>query len=385
MHLDFLTILLLQILAATISGAVLASAWNSADLRGQREATLAMGSLAVGLVAMTRRDAMSPYIAVLGANVLYWLSAALIHRAIVRAVGERSPARWPFAVVGAGALVFVGLIARGNAYGLRVLVSSAILLVLASASVVELARDRGLRREPARRFLFGLMGVGVVGLFIRIVVVLPRWDMPTRPPLTDLQIGLAHLPGLLLAQGFGMAFMLWHAQRVAARALEAATTDALTGCANRRSLEAQVQVELAHAARKGRACALVIADLDHFKRVNDAHGHSAGDAVLHEAARALKASVRPGDVVARYGGEEFCVLLREADVDLAVIVAERLCRALRALRFEVGGEVVPVRASFGVAGTGVASSESWESLFRRADAALYRAKEQGRDRVVADR
>jgi diguanylate cyclase (GGDEF)-like protein len=384
MRLDFATILALQSLAALMSCVVLASARTTVELRGQRDATLAMGAYALGVLAMSQRDTMSPYLALLGSNVLYWSSAALIHRALVRAIGHRVLPRWPFALVGVGALLFVALIARGNSYGLRVLVSSSVLLALSSASTFELARAEGLRREPARRFVFVLMGLIVLGLLARVIVVIPRWDMPTSPPQTDLQLILAHLPGLLVAEGFGMAFLLMHAERVAAQALEAATTDALTGCANRRSLETQVRAELAHAARKGQPCAVVIADLDHFKRINDEHGHAAGDAALVEAARVLRQSVRPGDVVARYGGEEFCVLLREADVDCAVRVAERLCEDLRALRLEMGGRHIPVRASFGVAGMVGGKSETWESLFRRADAALYRAKEQGRNRVVAD-
>lgn len=385
MRLDFLTLLALQMLAATISGAMLASARTTPQLEGRREATTAMATLALGLGLLSRREAVSPYLGMLGANTLFWLSAALIHRSLGRALGRSALPRWPFALVGVGAVGFAAIIRRGDGYGLRVLLSSAVLLVLVTASTALLARDGGLRREPARRFLFGLLGVGALGLLVRIVVVLPRWSMAARPPQTDLQVLLAHLPSLLVAQGFGMAFLLLHAQRVAAQALEAATTDALTGCANRRSLEAQVRVELAHAERKGRACALVIADLDHFKQINDAHGHSAGDAVLVEAARVLRASVRPGDVVARYGGEEFCVLLRETDIERASVVAARLCEALRGVRVEFGGARLTVRASFGVAATGEPPGEPWESLFRRADAALYRAKEQGRDRVVADR
>ena len=383
MHLDFNTLLWLQLLSTAASAGVLISAVGPSAPVGLREAMLTLVSLAAGYAGLLLRDSVPQPVGILCANPPFWISAAFMHRAL-SLFGGRRPPRWTFAVVGVGFLLFASVVVLGAPYGLRALLSSALVMVLVGASCWELARDGGLAREPARKITFAFLSLAAAGLLTRVLVLLPRWAEMNRPPTTDLQLALAHVPGLLVAQGFAIGLLLMHQQRVAARANEAATTDALTGCANRRSLEAQVRVELAHAARKGRACALVIGDVDHFKKLNDRLGHSAGDLVLSAVARTLRESVRPGDVVARYGGEEFCVLLREADLPAAAAAADRLCRALRALEIDVNGEAVAVRASFGVAAASAEAHETWESLFRRADAALYRAKEQGRDRVVLD-
>ncbi len=153
-----------------------------------------------------------------------------------------------------------------------------------------------------------------------------------------------------------------------------AASDPLTGLPNRRMFDATLDRELARSRRNGTPLALAVADVDHFKAVNDQHGHQVGDEVLRELAGALRRAVRQEDVVARYGGEEFVVLLPEADAGAALLVAERLRAA--------AGEVrrLPTTISIGVAvldpGAGGAG------LVARADTALYRAKAAGRDRVV---
>jgi diguanylate cyclase (GGDEF)-like protein len=192
---------------------------------------------------------------------------------------------------------------------------------------------------------------------------------------------LAFVPALLLAQGFGPAFLLMQRERSAALAARLATIDDLTGCLNRRALETRAAIELAHAARTRRPVALAIVDLDHFKDVNDTHGHAAGDALLACAGEVLRSGVRPGDIVARYGGEEFCVLLREADAAKARAAAERLRNALRDASVATNGARLSPVASIGVAAFDPGCGDGWPVLFQRADAALYRAKRGGRDRV----
>ncbi len=383
MSLDFSTLLWLQLASTLMSMGVLLSAIGPSAPAGLPFATLSTALLAPAYAFLILRDA-TPTASMLVANPLFWSSAVAMHRALSLFGGRTRLARWPLVLLVVATGGFTTLVWLGAPWGLRALVSTVIVAGMLVASCFELVRDGGLSREPARKVALALLGLASVGLLVRVALLVPRWAEENRPQPSDLQLALAHVPGLLVAQGFGMAFLLMHHQRVAAQATRAATTDALTGCANRRALEAQVRVELAHAARTKRSCSLVVVDLDHFKRVNDAHGHSVGDAVLVEAARALRGSVRPGDVVARYGGEEFCVLLREADLRAATVAAERLCHALRGLRFEADGKLVPIRASFGVAASNGGGDAEWEDLFRRADKALYQAKEQGRDRVVAE-
>jgi diguanylate cyclase (GGDEF)-like protein len=160
-----------------------------------------------------------------------------------------------------------------------------------------------------------------------------------------------------------------------------ATVDPLTGVLTRQALLSRLDDELERAARYQRPCSVVLVDLDHFKRVNDTHGHAAGDLVLHQVAEVLRANVRTTDVVGRYGGEEFMVVLPETDADAAAVSAEKLRRLVgsREVRLD-DGHVLSVSLSAGVAG-GLGQHLQLDSLIRDADAALYSAKALGRDQV----
>jgi diguanylate cyclase (GGDEF)-like protein len=161
------------------------------------------------------------------------------------------------------------------------------------------------------------------------------------------------------------------------RALAAA--DGLTGVANRRTFDAALSTEVSRAARSGRPLTLVLFDVDHFKHHNDTYGHQAGDEALRAVAAALRASVRPVDMVARYGGEEFGVLLPDTDLLAGAEAAERMRAAVEGM---TGGP--RVTASLGVAAYPLNAGDP-TTLVAAADAALYEAKQQGRNRVVATR
>ena len=160
-------------------------------------------------------------------------------------------------------------------------------------------------------------------------------------------------------------------------------TDPLTGATNRRELMTTFDRELARADRKREPIAVVMCDLDHFKAINDKHGHLAGDAVLVAAAERLAKELRAADALARYGGEEFVLLLPSTDAEGARVVAERCRRRLAESPIEAEGVEIAVTASFGVAARDAGASRSAEELLRDADEALYRAKRAGRDRVEA--
>jgi diguanylate cyclase (GGDEF)-like protein len=151
-----------------------------------------------------------------------------------------------------------------------------------------------------------------------------------------------------------------------------AAVDPLTGVGNRRLFDQALGVEIARARRYAEPLSLVLADLDHFKRVNDTRGHAAGDEVLREVGRALRECARGADVVARYGGEEFAIILPHTTLEQALRFAERARRAIGALP-------AGVTASFGAAQLG--PQDDAARLAAAADAALYRAKAEGRDRV----
>jgi len=160
-----------------------------------------------------------------------------------------------------------------------------------------------------------------------------------------------------------------------------ATHDALTGLWNRAQISSILERELPRAAREQKPLGVVLADLDHFKSINDTHGHLAGDSVLREAARRLNQAIRPYDGVARYGGEEFLVILPGCDLETAARVAERLRAAVSEAPINIGPCQISVTCSLGVACTSLMTVPSATELVRAADMALYRSKEEGRNRV----
>jgi diguanylate cyclase (GGDEF)-like protein len=167
-----------------------------------------------------------------------------------------------------------------------------------------------------------------------------------------------------------------HSARETTAAVEESRVDPLTGVGNRRRLETELAEVLETA--DGRPTAVIMLDLDHFKAVNDTHGHAAGDAVLKAAAAVMRRTVRPADAVYRYGGEEFCVVCPETTGAEAMEIAQRIREAIAAQPFTIGSTVLQKTASLGVA-AGVGNDGP--ALIREADAALYVAKESGRNRV----
>jgi diguanylate cyclase (GGDEF)-like protein len=170
--------------------------------------------------------------------------------------------------------------------------------------------------------------------------------------------------------------------RLLAELRHKARHDPLTGLLNRRAMEDAIDTQMQRGRRTGETHSLLMLDLDHFKSINDRYGHAAGDRVLQHAAAVLQAHVRKIDQVGRVGGEEFLVLMPGASLDTARHVAERLREQLAADEVLVNGTGVKLSVSIGIA-EWVDRSEASSRLLVRVDAALYEAKAQGRNRVVA--
>ena len=167
-----------------------------------------------------------------------------------------------------------------------------------------------------------------------------------------------------------------------AKALEEETLrDPLTGVHNRRAYEKRIQEQLALSERNEEIFSMLLIDIDHFKTINDDHGHWAGDRCLEELSKMIKKILRGTDFLARYGGEEFVAILPATDENGILIVAEKLRRLIERTRFHCQDEDIPLTVSIG--GTTVKpSDQSAESIFKRVDAAMYEAKRNGRNRSV---
>ena len=167
--------------------------------------------------------------------------------------------------------------------------------------------------------------------------------------------------------------------------IEMAITDALTGLFNRRYMESHLGTLIEQATARGKPLSTLVIDIDYFKAINDTDGHDAGDDVLRDFALRLKRSIRGIDLACRYGGEEFVIVMPETDMAVAAMVAERLRRRIAAEPFPIqqGARAVPVTISIGIAALR-GNDDTAAALLKRADQALYRAKRDGRNRVVPD-
>jgi two-component system, cell cycle response regulator len=166
--------------------------------------------------------------------------------------------------------------------------------------------------------------------------------------------------------------------------IELAITDALTGLHNRRYMETHISGLIEQAFSRAKPLTVLVLDIDYFKSVNDTYGHDAGDEVLREFALRIRKSIRGIDLACRYGGEEFVVIMPETDLAVATTVAERLRRVIAGEPFAIqqGARSIEVTISVGIAALG--GSDDAASVMKRADQALYRAKRDGRNRVVPD-
>ncbi|MGZ4548243.1 MAG: GGDEF domain-containing protein [Blastococcus sp.] len=219
----------------------------------------------------------------------------------------------------------------------------------------------------------------VVTAVVCLIALWPSYDSAMG---LGIQVGIS--AGTLNGGALGVYVLRRRVQRLLVATQTLSHLDPLTGLFNRRFLVEQAPRLWRQARRDGTRVAAMVLDLDHFKRLNDAHGHAAGDAVLRAVAASLAATVRPADVLARTGGEELLVLGLVGDPDEAARLAERLRCAVAGTRTAEGHAVT---ASIGVAMTRPADGDQptdalWK-LIDRADGAMYEAKQQGRDRVAA--
>lgn len=308
----------------------------------------------------------------------YTLAAVAMSIGLLKRIGVASPVRAHIliAATGFGVLAFVQ--SFGNSIVGDLLVTNltcGVILVMTA----QLCARAG-RRDRVETFLMVMIILAAAQFFIRPVMTL-MFDGPVaaeayRETVYYLAFNWIFAFGSVL---FGLAQMAGAVKDQFNDLRADTSTDTLSGLLSRGEFEARVEEALAQAAIQNTDVALVVADLDHFKTVNDIWGHQAGDAAIADFGRVVASFSRASDIAGRVGGEEFCILVSNAGENAAYGLAERLRARTNELEVDGGHLSVRLTASFGVAGR--QAGESYRSLFARADKALYQAKQNGRDRV----
>jgi diguanylate cyclase (GGDEF)-like protein len=371
----FVQIATLQAVAALLW---LLGAWLAAD---QRRA-LAHWALYAGLASSAWFGLALQLRAPALVTVLGGLGAALaLRRGIRLFIG--SELGWPGAALAVGAvLLAASLPAEGSSRATQAVLNFGALAAVyvgISADLWRHARDGLHWRWPALLALPAMLGAAALAARAMLALVRPGsviTDM-TQHSTLNIASALAYTVLVLLLHATLLTLLL---SRLLGELHQLARRDPLTGLLNRRAMHAALDKQARRVRRAADTFSVLMIDIDHFKAVNDRHGHDAGDQALTHVARLLTQSLRTQDRVSRFGGEEFVVLLPDTDADQARTVAEQLRLQVRGQPTHVGGGGVPLSVSIGVA-QWAGPTEDLSRLLSRADAALYRAKHRGRDCV----
>lgn len=305
-------------------------------------------------------------------HVLLRLPAAILAITFLLLHRKKDPGLWAYrllltlnlSIVGMMAAMFVLHYAGQGGHLLYITQGLTLAIIAVATATVYGVRDLVL--------IYGLSLMAVIAF-----IVFSGSPFPNNP---------IHLIFIPAAMGIGVviATMLYQEHQrifIASQQLEhSALTDALTGLPNRRSMQTHLQAEWSRAKRNEQCFAVLMADLDRFKAVNDQYGHEVGDEVLTILATRFTTTLRGGDRVARWGGEEFLLLIPSATVESAMAVAEKVRRAVAEPTFATSAGNLAVTLSLGVALH--RQTESIDEVISRADKALYRAKQEGRNRAV---
>ena len=376
MTLHLPTLLLLDICVLALLGGLMLHAWWRSDHEstlGYLAGFLLLGSLG-GLVVSLRGVGIDSLSMILG-NLLLRLAVGMGWASMRAFVGRRP--HW--LGITAGALLWGALCLWPEfhrALTLRVTFGTLLTVLYAGMAGWELWRARAQVEVSVAPALVLFFGHALFSLALQGEYGGPQ-TLQLWSGVSDPYLAWRFLETFLFAIGVAFATMAMVRERAEQRFRAVANRDPLTDIGNRRAFIDGSQIRLAECRRAGRPAALLLCDLDYFKRLNDNHGHAMGDAALVAFGRLLAGSVRQGDVCGRIGGEEFACLLPDADAAVAVQVAERIRRECSELLLS---EEVRFSVSIGVA-TGAQADYELAPLLAQADEALYRAKAAGRDRV----
>ncbi len=333
-----------------------------------------------GFVFLLARLVIPEWISVLVGNGLLMLGTTLFVAALYRHLLDRALPSWVKALFAAACALLLLTLQLDTAE--RTAINSLLFAGLLAPSLWLMVRH-GWSQGSSLRAATVALGLTFLTTIGRSVDVWRRPWAYQNLLGDDLLQGLAYLMAFMCLMGAGFGFVLACFERVAKRMEEMASIDGLTGCANRSTTDALLAHSLERGRREGSPVAFALLDLDHFKQINDRHGHVAGDTALRAFATEVRSRLRSSDVLGRMGGEEFGLLLPATDAPGALRLLEQVREAVELLVISApGGERFGMTVSIGVV---VAASDSGltdNRVYMKADRALYRAKGQGRNRVV---
>ena len=380
MKFDTPTLLIVLVLSNFLmAGAMwIAFAGRFRDGLGQWTGALVVQGIAWLLIVW--RDAL-PELGAMAAAMAFLAYCWSLQMSGLLAFHNRPTPRWilygPVAIVFLSFLIYLReareqLVMSGLAFGSLQFVTGAALLHFRLAAE---HRTRWLLAGSFFVLSFGLLWLGFTAWFEPEIILPTTGESLTPGP------ALLSFYAVTIASSF--AFILMHKERADRETYELATTDPLTGVYNRRTFKELAEPQLSRSRRGHMAVSLLMLDLDHFKRINDSYGHLGGDDILRSFADMIRLCLRKEDLLARYGGEEFVVLLPGAAEEAAAALAERIREQVSALPMDANGHRARVTVSIGVATEAGDTLPSLEAMLGRADEALYQAKREGRNRVVA--
>lgn len=381
MNLDVPTLFVVIVLIS----ALLAISIGLVGCRNFRDGTLywaiglALHSASYTLYSL--RDTISAVASIVLANVLLSAALALFAEGIFQFQNRRPP-RWliwtPVAIVAA---VFSLAI---DAAKFRVVAGTVIFALQSALVLVALIQKRRETAGVSQYILASALALVLAMFLMRLLTVMGMSAAAislTAPSSVQSLTFLSAIASLIL---FSIGFLMMTKEQADERNLLLAYQDELTRLSNRRSILGALAQHAALAARGSRPVTILMIDIDHFKRVNDTYGHLMGDEVLRMVANCIRARLRTQDLAGRYGGEEFLVILPNTGIDGGRHLAETLRQTVAAIPINSpGGQRLEVTISAGVHEASVAENPSVETLIGAADKALYRAKENGRNRVEA--
>ncbi len=315
-------------------------------------------------------------------NTGLFLAMLLQYQALGRLLGYTTRDRQHWLAVAAFFTGIVLLLELNATFNQRLLLVSFGIGTVIAMTLYRLWQNRNPHLRSMRIMLLLCYGIAGATALARGLYAATHLHEPT-------QLFTVSLPQLLLYLGYyfsvvgnGTAFLLLLSGLAYEDLLEQSNHDVLTGVRNRRSFMEAAEHDMAQAERHGLSYALLMLDLDHFKRINDQHGHRAGDAALQLFGQILQNSVRQVDLVGRYGGEEFCVLLVGASLEEAQESAERIRQLTQVSPVWIDGQLIHITVSVGIAGATAGHYRTLPALLEAADQALYEAKRDGRNRCA---